>query len=152
MSQKHKKPVTHERFKCRTCEENLETKNCLINHMITTHNQQGEIFSCDLCKFETSRKASLTMHLSKKHKEIEQLDGTNSDVEDTDTEEYWERDNMGQRYKRYLDVIKDINDSNLSKEEKEQETERALSERRDAYLERGWSKQQLERMPPWDSM
>ena len=83
--------------------------------MITAHNQLGEIFSCDLCEFETSRKASLTMNLSKKHKEIEQLDGSNSDVEDTDTEEYWERDNMGQRCKRYLDVIKDINDSNLSK-------------------------------------
>ena len=75
------------------------------------------------------------MHLSKKHKEIEQLDGTNSDVEDTDTEEYWEKDNMGQKYKHYLDVIKDIDNSNLSKEEKEQETERALTERSDANLE-----------------
>ena len=37
---------------------------------------------------------------------------------------------MGQTYKRYLDVIENINDSNLSKEEKEQETERAKTERK----------------------
>ena len=61
--------------------------------------------------------------MSKKHKEIDQLDGNNSDVEDTYSEEYWEKDNMGQTYKWYLDVIKSINDSNLSKEEKEQERE-----------------------------
>ena len=102
--------------------------------MITKQKQQGKIFSCYPCEFEISRNASLTMQLWKKCKEIDQLDGTNSDVEDTDTEENWERDTMVQRYKRYLDIIKDINDSNISKEEKEQETERALTERRDAYL------------------
>ena len=62
------------------------------------------------------------------------------------------RDNMGQTYKRYLDVIENINDSNLSKEEKEQETERAKTERKNAYLERGYSVKQIERMPPWSSV
>ena len=123
MSKTHKKPVAHEWFKCSTCGENLDTKNCQTNHMIIAHNQPGELFSCDLCEFETSRKASLSIHMSKKHKEIDQLDGNNSDVEDTYSEEYWEKDNMGQTYKRYLDVIESINDSNLSKEEKEQERE-----------------------------
>ena len=55
---------------------------------------------------------------------------------------------MGQRYKHYLDVIKEINDFNLSKEEKEQEIERALTERNDDNLEMGWSKRQQDRMPP----
>ena len=60
--------------------------------MIVAHNQPGEIFSCDLCEFETSRKASLSIHLSNKHKEIEQLDGNNSDVEDTyNFDQYWKK-------------------------------------------------------------
>ena len=55
--------------------------------MIIAHNQPGEILSCDLCEFETSRKSSLSIHMSKKHKQIDQLD--------TYSEEYWEKDNMG---------------------------------------------------------
>ena len=120
--------------------------------MIIAHNQPGDIFSCDLCEFETSRKASLSIHASKKHKPIDQLDGNISDVEDTYSEEYWEKDNMGQTYKRYLDVIKSINGSNPSNKEKEQKRERALTERKDAYSEKGWSKKQMEIMPPWDTM
>ena len=42
-SKAHKKPVTHERFKCYICGENLDTKNCQTNHMICEHNHPGEV-------------------------------------------------------------------------------------------------------------
>ena len=152
ISKDHKQPVTHERFKCNMCGENLDTKNCQTNHMISMHNQPGEIFTCDHCEFETSRKTGLSIHLSKKHKEIKQLDGNNSDVEETYAELYWENDSMGQTYKRYLDAIQDINDSNLTKEEKDQETERAKGARKDAYLKMGYTVKDVEEMPPWNSV
>ena len=72
-----KKAGTHERFKCGQCEERLDTRNCLTNHMISDHNQPGEVFKCDACEFETSRKTILKIHMSKKHGVIEQLDGHN---------------------------------------------------------------------------
>ena len=59
---------------------------------------------------------------------------------------------MGQTKKRYLVVIENIYVSNVSKEETDQETKRAKTERKDAYLKRGWSEKQIERVPPWDSM
>ena len=91
----HKKPVTHYRFKCNTCGEKLDTKNYLTNHMIGKINHPGEILTCQLCEFMTSRKTCLTMHISIKHKEIEQLDGTSSDLEGIYAESYWEHDYLG---------------------------------------------------------
>ena len=73
-----KKTVTHDRFKCQQCGEKLDTKNCLSNHMISEHEAEGEIFTCDICDFSTSRKVSLQIHISRKHENIEQLDGHSS--------------------------------------------------------------------------
>ena len=61
----------------------LETKNCLTNHMISEHNRPGEVFKCDACEFEISRKPGLKIHKSKKHDVIEQLDDNESSTEDT---------------------------------------------------------------------
>ena len=66
--------------------------------MINEHNHQGEILIGHLCDLMTSRNTCLSMHISKKHKEIEQLDGTSSDLEDPYAESYWERDYMGTVY------------------------------------------------------
>ena len=105
---KHKKAVTHERFKCNECSENQENKNDLTNHMISEHDHPGEILSCDLCQFMTSRMTCLSIHIAKKHKDIEQLDGTSSDTDDPYPESYWERDYMGTVYQNYLDAIDNI--------------------------------------------
>ena len=107
--------------------------------MISEHDHSGIVFNCDLCEFLTSRKTSLSIHMVKKHKEIEQIDGSNSDSEDTYAESYWERDFMGRTYKTYLDTLENIKTSNLSLEEKQQESERAKRARMEAYLEDGWT-------------
>ena len=47
--------------------------------------------------------------MSKMHKEIEQLVGTSSDMEDTYAESYWERDQMETVYKHYLEAFQNSN-------------------------------------------
>ena len=83
-----KKHVTHDRFKCEQCKERLDTRNCLTNDMISEHNQPGEVFKCDGCKFENSRTTGLKIHMSKKDDVIEQLDGNDSSAEDGYAESY----------------------------------------------------------------
>ena len=148
-TREHKKQVKHERFKCNECNKNLDTKNCLNNHMITEHGHSGIVFSCDLCDFLTSRQTSLSIHLAKKHKEIEQVDGSNSEYEDNYAESYWERDYMGRNYKTYIDSLENIKTSNLSIEEKHTESERARRARMEAYLEDGWTVRDIERSIPF---
>ena len=63
IDKKSKKPVTHDRFKCEQCDERLHTKNCLLNHMISEHNQPSDVLECDYCKFKTSRKTGLKIHI-----------------------------------------------------------------------------------------
>ena len=70
-----KKTVNHDRFKCPQCDEKLDTQNCLSNHMISEHEEEGDIFGCDICDFSTSRKTGLQIHTSRKHQNIEKLDG-----------------------------------------------------------------------------
>ena len=144
--------MTHDRFKCEQCEEKLETQNCLTNHMISEHSRQGEVFKCDACEFETSRKPGLKIHKSKKHDVIEQLDGNESSTENVYAESYWEKDCMGTGYQRYLDTIENIESANLSVEEKSSETLKALKAREDAFLERGETLEFIhKRYPPWSS-
>ena len=56
INKQSKQPVTHDRFKCEQCDERLDTKNCLLNHMISEHNQPGDVLECDYCEFKTSRR------------------------------------------------------------------------------------------------
>ena len=61
---KHRKPVAHERFKCDICKENQDNKNDLTIHVISEHDHPGEILTCDLCHFMTSKKTCLSIHIS----------------------------------------------------------------------------------------
>ena len=93
--------------------------------MISEHDHPGELLHCDLCEFVTSRKTGLDIHTSKKHKEIEQLDGNSSDSEVIYAESYWERDYMGPEYQTYLNAIENIDNSNFSQEVQQSEINRA---------------------------
>ena len=53
---------------------------------------------------------------------MEQIDGNYSDDEDPYAESYWERDFMGTSYHCYLEAIENIRTSNLSLEEKHEES------------------------------
>ena len=120
--------------------------------MISEHNQPWEVFKCDGCEFETSRKTGLKIHMSKKHDVIEQLDGNDSSAEDRYAESYWERGFMGTGYQTYLDAIENIESSDISSEEKSNETDRAHKAREDAFLERGENLDFIhKRWPPWSS-
>ena len=59
---------------------------------------------------------------------------------------------MGQKYKGYLYAIGNNNESNLSNKEKDQGTERAKTERNNAYLERGFRGNKIKQMPTWNCM
>ena len=131
------------------CSKNLDTQNMLTNHMIYKHDHPGDLFVCDLCEFITSRKTGLDIHISKKHKEIQQVDGNSSDLEESYAEKYWERDYMGTTYQNYLDVVEDINSLDLSYEEKQIEIERAKSKRMEDLLDYGFDQKEIEEMPPW---
>ena len=145
-----KNPVTHDRFKCEQCGEKLDTKNCLTTHMISKHNEPGEIFTCDLCEFTTSRRVSLNIHTSMTHKVIEQLDGNDSSSEEVYAKSYWERDQLGTGYQSYLDVIENIESANISNEDKSNETKRAMKAREDAFVKLGQTVESIHsRWPPW---
>ena len=90
--------------------------------------------------------------MSKKHGVIEQLDGIDSSAEDGYAESYWERGFMGTGYQTYLYAIDNIESSDISSEEKSNETDRALKAREDAFLERGDKLDFIhKRWPPWSS-
>ena len=91
------------------------------------------------------------MHISKKYKDIEQLDGIGSDTEDTYAESYLERDYLGTVYQNYLYAIQNIKSSKLSIEEQHDEIEIAKDTRMIDLLNNGYTKRDLERMrmPPW---
>ena len=93
----------------------------------------------------------LIMHIYKKHKDIEQLDGISLDTEDTYAESYWERDFLGWVYQNYLDAIHNIKSSKLSIEEQPNEVKIAKDTRINDLLNNGYTKRDLEkmRMPPW---
>ena len=60
-----------------------------------------------------------TFHASKKHKEIEQVDGSTPDTEENYAETYWEKDKLISTYLRYIYVIEDIQRSSLTIQERE---------------------------------
>ena len=70
-----KKHAAHNRFKCAQCDEKLDIKNCPTNHNIFEHGAYGEVFNCDICDFSTSREIRIQAHTSRRHQQIEQLDG-----------------------------------------------------------------------------
>ena len=82
--------------------------------MIIEHNQPGDVFKCDYCKFKTSRKTGLKIHISKEHDAIGQLDGNNSSADEGYAESYRERDYMGTGYQTYLDAIENIESANIT--------------------------------------
>ena len=48
----------------------------------SANNINDQSFKCELCDFESNRKNGLLIHMSHRHKTIEQLDGADDDEED----------------------------------------------------------------------
>ena len=69
-------------------------------------------FKCELCKFESHRKLGLRIHRLHKHNK------KNNIIDDNYGRFYWTTGNIGTAFQVYLDVIDDIQNSDLTEEEK----------------------------------
>ena len=115
--------------------ETLESHEAVITSPTQTlESSEAEIqtsnnISCDLCEHVSQTKGGLKIHIGRKHKEIPQLDGEGRLERDTDC--WWEKNSIFsmESLQVYKDVLEDIKESKLSKEEKLIEEDRALDAR-----------------------
>ena len=86
-----------------------------------------------MCGFEAVSGVGLKIHISRKHEEIPQLDGESPDESDTDR--WWidQHNESLKCFQKYIDVLKDIENSTLSKQEKTVEREKATNGRKSAF-------------------
>ena len=94
---------------------------------LTLESEQEETgFNCDLCDFKSSWKNGLIVHIGRKHRKIEQLDGLDTsdideDLEDSpylNTERYWKCGLLTTSYQSYIDANQLIDESSLDKKDK----------------------------------
>ena len=108
-------------------------------------------FVCELCDFVSNWKNGLNIHLSRKHGDIEQLDGHNdssfSDEKYYHSRHYWEKGRLGTVYQTYLDANEIIDKSDISEDAKLIEKEKLLNARKSAF---GQNKLNFKYFPPWN--
>ena len=77
--------------------------------------------------------------MTRKHSNIEQIDGNSSENEDFDdkkylgTERYWKTGKLGTIFQDFLDANDIIERSDMSKEDKEKEYDKILEARKSAF-------------------
>ena len=118
----------------------------------TSADQAGGTFSCDICDFKSNWANGLSVHITRKHPRMEQLDGTNSisdDLDDDDkyskTVQYWKEGKIGTIFQTFLDVLDVIESSDLTEESKDLEKDKVLESRKIAFGK------DFEHFPPWNS-
>jgi hypothetical protein len=92
------------------------------DHISNTAEQAEGNFACDICDFKSNWKNGLSVHISRKHAQMEQLDGGNSVSDDLDddedkymkTIEYWKRGWLGTVFQTFLDAVDVIENSDLT--------------------------------------
>ena len=115
----------------------------------STESQESEASAsclpCEECGFEAASSVGLKIHTSKKHEEIPQLDGESPYESDTDC--WWINQQIDSLkcFQKYIDVLKDIDDSTLSEQEKNEEQEKLNSGRKSAFGDN------FKWFPPWDN-
>ena len=114
--------------------------------------QVKEKFSCDFCDFKSNWENGLSVHISRKHKDIEQLDGSDSVSDDMDVDDkyvktlhYWEKGRLSTVFQTFLDVLDVIENSDLTEESKELEKSKVLAARKEAFGK------DFVLFPPWSS-
>ena len=99
----------------------------------------GNTFHCELCDFESIWENGLKVHVSRKHRNIEQLDsgGCCDDVildeKYMETENYWKCGKLGTIFQSYLDANEILEKSDLTEEEKVMEKNKVLEARKFAF-------------------
>ena len=102
--------------------------------------QADENFECIICDFKSTWQNGLNVHMSRKHGNLEQIDGMTDIVEfENDekyenTKHYWEKGRLGTVYKCFIDANAIIdNCSMFSEEDKEKERLKVLEARNSAF-------------------
>ena len=106
-------------------------------------------FQCLICDFTSTWENGLSVHMGKKHGNLEQLDGQ-ADIDEIEidekyenTEHYWKRGWLGMAYHTFLDANSVIEKCKISEDEKKKEKEKILEARK---LALGSS---FKDFPPW---
>ena len=102
--------------------------------------------SCDLCDFTSNWKNGLRVHMTRMHKNIEQLDGS-QDLEEDDKylscNRYWKDGYLGTASQSYLDALDILETSDLTEDEKHIEKEKVMEARKEAFGP------EFKYYPPW---
>ena len=120
-----------------------------VTTLSSTESKESEAaashLACEECGFEAASSVGLKIHNSKKHEEIPQLDGESPYESDTDC--WWinQRNDSLKCFQKYIDVLKDIDDSTLSEQEKNEEKEKVNNGRKSAFGDN------FKWFPPWDN-
>ena len=90
--------------------------------------------ACEECGFEAASSVGLKIHTSKKHEEIPQLDRESPYESGTDC--WWinQHNESLKCFQKYIDVLKDKENSTLSKQEKTEEREKVTDGRKSAFV------------------
>ena len=106
-------------------------------------------FICSICDFQSNWENGLQIHMSRKHNNIDQMDGNNSSVEIDDdqkyskTDHYWKTGKLGTIFQSFLDANDLIEKSNLEEEVKSKEKQKILQARKHAFGN------DFRHFPPW---
>ena len=104
----------------------------------STSAAKADTFDCELCEFKSNWKNGLSIHMSRKHDKIEQLDGASDALNDQGNDEYkgskhyWKSGWLGAAFQSYSDALKVLEESDLEVADKEVEKEKILQARRKA--------------------
>ena len=122
----------------------------LCSNKVNEAEGASEIFGCYLCDFKSNWKNGLTIHLTRKHAEIEQLDGNATDNDEpkqdkqyAGSKHYWAEGRLGSAYQTFLDAHAIIEESDLDQDDKENEKAKLLEARKTAFGKL------FKHYPPW---
>ena len=133
--------------------EQAATRNTSVEHTdVDLAEQAKEDFPCHICDFVSNWESGLQIHMSRKHSNIEQVDGndtfTSEDLEEDDkysgTSHYWKTGRLGTVYQTFLDANNIIDHSNLTEERKSHEKANVLEARKRAFGAN------FNHVPPWN--
>ena len=136
---------------CDTCDTE-EVEEVLDLTDKSKENEAEDNFPCKICDFKSNWANGLNVHMTRKHPNIEQLDGCNSYSEELDEDDkfmktlhYWKNGHLGTIYQNYLDVVDVIEKSDLTEESKNDERAKAVEARKYAFGK------DFVLFPPWSS-
>ena len=94
-------------------------------------------FACDVCDFCSNWENGLRVHMSKKHRNIEQIDGCDDELDENDayqgSQHYWKTGWIGTAYQTYLDAMEVIENTKFSVEVKLEERTKVIEARKEAF-------------------